>query len=91
MRRHSATILTLPMLALLSACATTPRLDRAFGDSVRQTRAQQTLYPDAGRTPRPVNGIDAQSAAAAYDNYQRSFSTKEESNDSFNIGVGNKR
>jgi hypothetical protein len=54
--------LTILLAALLTACSTTPTLDREFGNSVRQARAQQTLNPDAGRTPRPVNGLDAPAA-----------------------------
>ncbi|TFW27710.1 pilus assembly protein [Duganella callida] len=85
------TAAALPML--LTACGTTPHLDRGFGNSVRLLQAQQTIYPDAGRQRRPAaNGMDGPAATAAYDAYQRSFTTKEESNnDSLSIGLGNKR
>lgn len=83
--------LTLLLAALLTACSTTPTLDREFGNSVRQARAQQTLNPDAGRTPRPVNGLDAAAAAAAYQNYQQSFITRDDQGNGFTIGVGSKR
>lgn len=79
------------LAALLCACSTTPTLDREFGNSLRQARAQQTLYPDAGRTPRPVNGLDAPAAAAAYQNYQQSFITRDDQGNNYTIGVGGKR
>jgi uncharacterized lipoprotein len=75
----------------LSACATSPRYDRQFGSSVRLMQAQQTLNPEASRNRSPVNGLDAQAAAAAYQNYQQSFSTKEDQSGAFSIGVGGKR
>ncbi|MYM68795.1 hypothetical protein GTP45_18425 [Pseudoduganella sp. FT55W] len=84
-------LLIILLAALLTACGTTPRLDREFGNTVRLARAQQTLNPDAGRVPRPVNGLDAQAATAAYQNYQQSFITKDDQSNGFTIGVGSKR
>jgi hypothetical protein len=89
---RSLTILLAAVLTfLLSACGTTPRLDREFGKTLRLTRAQQTINPDAGRVPRPVNGLDAAAATAAYQNYQQSFITKDDQSNGFTIGVGSKR
>ncbi|MBV7537173.1 hypothetical protein KW842_15505 [Duganella sp. sic0402] len=73
---------------LLTACGTTPRLDREFGKSVRQVREQQTLDPHAIYNRSLVNGLDAQAAAAAYQSYQQSFTTKEDQSNAFSIGVG---
>jgi hypothetical protein len=87
MRPH--VLLFAALALLLSACGTTPNLDREFGHSMHLLQAQQIIDADAGRKRRPAaNGLDGQAAAAAYDNYQRSFSTKEESSDNFTIGVG---
>ena len=83
--RHM-TIAALTAAALLTACSTTPTLDRAFGTSLRQARAQQTLHPEAGREQRPVNGLDAQAAAGAYQNYQQSFLNKDDQSSNFTIG-----
>jgi hypothetical protein len=88
---RTLTILLAALPVLLCACSTTPTLDREFGNSLRLARAQQTLYPDAGRTPRPVNGLDATAAAAAYQNYQQSFISKDDQGNGFTIGVGSKR
>lgn len=79
------------LAALLTACSTTPTLDREFGNSLRLARAQQTLNPDAARVQRPVNGLDAPAATAAYQNYQQSFITRDDQGNGFTIGVGSKR
>ena len=85
--RAGARLLALAMLCALTACAASPRLDRQFGSSVRQAQAQQTLDPQAGAA-RPVNGMDAQAAASAYEAYQRSFSTQTPQQNNFTIGAG---
>ena len=74
--------------AALAGCALTPRFDRDFGQSVRQATAAQTLDPQAGRTPRPVTGIDGASAALIYDNYQKSYRTPESQGSSLTTGSG---
>jgi type IV pilus biogenesis protein CpaD/CtpE len=50
-----------------------PRETAAFGNTVRANVAAQTLNPEASRNADPVTGIDARSAASAYDRYQQSF------------------
>lgn len=85
------TIIVLAALLALSACGTSPRLDKSFGNSVRQLRTQQTLDTRAMYNRSLVNGLDAQAAAAAYQNYQQSFSTKEDQGNAFSIGVGGNR
>jgi hypothetical protein len=74
--------------AALGACSLTPRVDRQFGDSVRLARAQQTLNPQARYNRDPVSGLDAQAAKSVYDNYQRSYATPEQQQNSFTIGIG---
>lgn len=78
----------LAVAGLLSACATSPRLDRQFGERLRAVKAQQTLDPQAGRNTAPVTGMDAQAAKSAYDSYQRSFASPEQQNSGFTIGSG---
>ncbi len=82
---------TIPLALLtaliLSGCASTPHYDRYFGSSVRLAQAQQTLYPDAARQRRNVTGVDGPAAVAAYQNYQQSFTTKEDQSGAFSIGV----
>jgi type IV pilus biogenesis protein CpaD/CtpE len=71
--------LPLGLALLLAGCATTPRLDRQFGDSVRATLAQQVANPAAAHNPNPVNGIDGRAARAAQEQYEKSFGKAEAS------------
>jgi hypothetical protein len=75
------------VLLSLSACATTPHYDRYFGSSVRLAQAQQTLHPEAAGQRRGASGVDGPAAVAAYQNYQQSFTTKEDQSGAFSIGV----
>ena len=77
---------------LLGACSvpvlpsSTPQLDAAFGESVRQARAMQTVDAEAGRKAGPVVGIDGEAARNAMDEYQKGF---KEPPRTFNIlGIG---
>ncbi|NGZ86502.1 hypothetical protein [Duganella aceris] len=76
--------------AALSACSVAPRVERDFGNSLRLAQAQQTLYPEARRNLSPVNGLDAQAAKSAYDNYQKSYAEPDKQGNGFTIGVGAK-
>lgn len=65
----------LPAIVLVTLCAcapTTPQLDKKFGDSVRQTRAQQIMNPQAGGDA-PVNGVDGVVARETIGRYRGSF------------------
>jgi len=78
-------------IALLGGCAasTTPRYDEAFGESVRQARALQTLNPSAGANPDPVTGIDGQAGRASIDRYHESFRAPPRTFEVLDIGGGN--
>jgi hypothetical protein len=66
-------LLSLFSLTVLSACApTSPQWDKQFGESVRQSRAQQTLHPQAGGDA-PVNGVDGVVARESVGRYRSSF------------------
>ncbi|USX27964.1 hypothetical protein NHH73_06695 [Oxalobacteraceae bacterium OTU3CINTB1] len=88
LRRAGARLLALTAAGALSACANAPNIDRQFGASVRTAVAQQTLDPGAANDRRPVNGLDAKAAAAAYENYQRSFTTQDLQQSGPTIGSG---
>lgn len=75
------------LAALLGACSLSPRIDRDFGSSLHQAQAQQTLNPGAKHNQSPVNGLDAQAAKAAYDNYQKSFAQPEAQSNGFTLGT----
>jgi hypothetical protein len=64
----------------------TPRYDAAFGESVRQARALQTLNPEAGQHGDPVLGIDGRAGASAVERYQESFKTPPRTFEVLNIG-----
>ena len=70
MKTATATLLA---LVLLSACSTTPRYDRRFGDAVRQARLAMTIDPRAGENPDPVAGIDGNAARETMIRYHDSF------------------
>ncbi|MCB4364369.1 hypothetical protein KIH07_11530 [Hydrogenophaga taeniospiralis] len=73
--------------SLLAACAsTTPQLDAAFGDAVREARAAQTLNPKASENTDPVLGIDGKAGAAAQQRYQESFQAPPKTFEIINIG-----
>lgn len=86
--RICSMVVMLTLAGVLAACANTPRLDRHFGESLRLTRAQQTLNPEARLNSAPVNGLDGPAARSAYDSYQRSFATPEQPSGGFTIGSG---
>ncbi|MDC8759250.1 pilus assembly protein [Janthinobacterium fluminis] len=86
--RHPAAPWALLLFAATGCVATTPELDRHFGESVKLLQAQQTLRPDAVRNADPVAGVDGKAAKAAYERYQKSFATPEPQADAFTIGVG---
>lgn len=84
----AARLLTVILMgASLGACSLAPRLDHSFGSSVRLALAQQTLNPQARDNRAPVNGLDAQAAKSVYDNYQRSYASPEQQQNSFSIGA----
>jgi hypothetical protein len=76
---RSAAAVVLALSFLLGACSnsvlpsSTPRLDSAFGESVRQVRAAQTIDPEAGRKSPPVAGIDGEAGRSVMQAYQKSF------------------
>jgi hypothetical protein len=64
----------LPLVILLTACvATTPGLDRSFGNAVRAAVAAQVIDPGAVRNTNAPPGIDGRAALAAQRRYQHSF------------------
>ncbi len=90
-RRIAAAAAAATCALLLGACSAlspveTRELDARFGDAVRQARAQQTLYPEAGRNTDPVTGIDGVAAQNTIEEYQKSF---QEPPRTFNVlGIG---
>jgi PBP1b-binding outer membrane lipoprotein LpoB len=66
----------LPIVAVLamtfSGCATAPEWERNFGDAARQTRAAQTLDPNASSRNTALAPTDGKAAAGAMTKYAES-------------------
>lgn len=86
-RPHVLVPLTLA-LALGGCVSQTPVVDRHFGEAALAARAQQTLNPDASKAPASAAGLDGRAAKHALDRYHESFKSPPQTQDVFNIGVG---
>lgn len=91
-RRHlkrGACLATAALAAsLLQGCVhTTPDWDLRFGDATRIALAQQISQPEAARNADPVAGMDGRAARAAFERYQKSFSSPAPQTTAFTIGV----
>lgn len=76
------------VLALLTACSSTPRADARFGDAVRIAKAQQTMHPEASKNMDQVKGMDGRAAREAIDRYHKSFKEPQQHQSVFTIGIG---
>jgi hypothetical protein len=84
----SALLLAL-VAAAASGCATlSPNLDAAFGSSVDEATARQTLDPKACLDTDPVAGLDGAAAVSAVRHYKASFNAPAAPANVFAIGVG---
>lgn len=88
---HIGSVTSALLLLAVTGCATTPALDRHFGEAVNMMKAQQTLNPRAALNTDPVKGIDGQAAKSAYDEYQKSFRVPAPQPNAFTIGVAGAR
>lgn len=82
--------ISLPLGALmtLAACSSlAPNWERRMGDAVRQTRALQTLHPDAPAQNTASPRMDGKAAQEANQRYVDSFKAPAPQN-VINIGVG---
>lgn len=75
-------------VSLLAGCAAQPsRIDVAFGESVRQARAVQTIDPEArAKGGNPSVGVDARTSRSAIDLYQESYKAPQRAFDVLGIG-----
>ncbi len=61
-----------------SGCSKAPsRVDADYGESVRQAKTSQILYPDADKNLEPCEGLDGQAAAIVMDEYRKGFKKEE--------------
>jgi hypothetical protein len=67
-------LLIVPMGAALGGCMTSsPIWEAHFGETVRHNAQAQVIDPNAAARTASQPGIDGKSAAAAMDNYDKSF------------------
>ena len=59
----------------LAGCAAT-RVERDFGNSLRQAKSNQILNKDTGKNLEPVTGLDGQSASVIMEEYRKGFTTE---------------
>ncbi|AGK50456.1 hypothetical protein BTI_4892 [Burkholderia thailandensis MSMB121] len=82
-------VLAASLAASLGGCmSSTPVWDSRFGDSVRAVMHAQIIDPHAAEHAQSAPGVDGRAAAAALDNYDRSFQQIEPTPNAFVIGVG---
>ncbi|HEF5875439.1 TPA: hypothetical protein SAY52_006144 [Burkholderia cenocepacia] len=81
--------LAIPLAFALAGCmSSTPVWDSRFGDSVRTVMQAQIIDPHAGEHPASAPGVDGRAAAAALDNYDKSFKQTQPPANAFVIGIG---
>ncbi|ABC36273.1 hypothetical protein [Burkholderia thailandensis] len=82
-------VLAASLAASLGGCmSSTPVWDSRFGDSVRAVMQAQIIDPHAAEHAPSTPGVDGSAAAAALDNYDKSFQQIEPTPNAFVIGVG---
>ena len=75
MRRATFYILsiTLAIFFLISACAQPTRLDKNYGRSFKEVRANQILDPEAEKKLEPVTGLDGKASQTTIEKYRKTF------------------
>ncbi|KAG8152638.1 hypothetical protein [Burkholderia catarinensis] len=85
------TALAAPLAFALAGCmSSTPVWDSRFGDSVRSVMQAQIIDPHAAEhaASASATGVDGAAAAAALDNYDKSFKQVQPPANAFVIGIG---
>lgn len=83
------TAMGLALMSVLSGCADRPTaVDRAFGESTRQIRIQQSIHPHDTPPAYPPIVSDGTSGKAGIERFYKSYETPMPVGNTFNIGVG---
>ncbi len=64
------------MIASLAGCAVS-RLEKDYGQSVRLTKSNQILHPEATLNLEPVYGFDGYAAGATIEKYRKNFEKRD--------------
>lgn len=78
-------LLALGVVALTGCVSRGAYIESTLGESLAQTKASQTLNPEASLNTDPVTGLDGQSATNAVRSYIKSFTGDGQSS----TGAGN--
>jgi hypothetical protein len=74
MRRAAICILCIVLtIFLISACAGPTRVDKNYGKSFKQARANQILDPEAEKNLEPVTGFDGKASQITIEKYRKTF------------------
>lgn len=80
--------LLVPLCATLGGCmSSSPIWEAHFGEAVKATTQAQIIDPDAIDHVHSTPGIDAKSAAASMDQYDKSYAQPPTTANPFAIGV----
>ena len=64
---------TMALLLASAACAGPSRVELDYGTSVKLSKFNQTLNPEAAKNLEPVSGFDGGAAKATLERYQKDF------------------
>jgi hypothetical protein len=81
-----AVLAAVGMVTLTGCVSRGAYIESVLGESLAQTKASQTLNPEASLNTDPVTGLDGQSATNAINSYEQSF--KSQASPSTGAGVG---
>ena len=71
-----AMLVALGMVSLTGCVSRGAYIESTLGESMAQTKASQTLNPEASLNTDPVTGLDGQSATNAINSYEQSFKSQ---------------
>jgi len=71
-----AMLMALGMVSLTGCVSRGAYIESTLGESLAQTKASQTLNPEASLNTDPVTGLDGQSATNAINSYEQSFKSQ---------------
>jgi len=71
-----AMLVALGMVSLTGCVSRGAYIESTLGESLAQTKASQTLNPEASLNTDPVTGLDGQSATNAINSYEQSFKSQ---------------
>jgi len=81
-----AVLVAVGMVTLTGCVSRGAYIESTLGESLAQTKASQTLNPEASLNTDPVTGLDGQSATNAVNSYEQGF--KSQASPSMGGGAG---